>query len=158
MSTARFPGHPQGIDPVGLMQEVRAPEKAALQRLIDRHEGLGVHGQAVSAERVAMRAGLAALEGRTTDAHMGYREALDRWRDLGLEWDEGLTGLEMAVVLDRTEPDVAAAIGRSREIFERLRARPYMERLAAIDDGTRPSVERPDESIAVSATPTSAPD
>ena len=92
----------------------------------------------MSAERVAMRAALAALEGRTTDAHMGYREALDRWRDLGLDWDEALTGLEMATVLDRGEPDVAAAIGRSREIFERLRARPFLERLAAIDECSRP--------------------
>ena len=79
-------------------------DTAALRRLIDRHEGCGVHGQAISAERVTMRAGLAALEGRTTDAHMGYREALDRWRDLGLEWDEAMTGLEMATVLDRPSP------------------------------------------------------
>ena len=108
-------------------------DAAALRRVVDRHEGLRVHGQAISVERVAMRAGLAALEGRTTDAHAGYQDVLDSWRELGLEWDEAMTGLEMATVLNRSEPDVAAAIDRSVDIFERLRARPFLERLTPSD-------------------------
>jgi hypothetical protein len=133
-------------------------DREALLRLIDRHEGLRVHGQAMSAERVTMHAALAALEGRTTDAHMGYREALDRWRDLGLEWDEAMMGLEMATVLDQSEPDVAAAMSRSREIFVRVRARPFLERLAATQGAALRPVPQSGESIAVSAAQTSAPD
>ncbi len=64
-------------------------DAAALRRVIDRHEGLRVHGQAISVERVAMRAGLAALEGRTTDAHAGYQDVLDSWRELGLDVGRG---------------------------------------------------------------------
>jgi tetratricopeptide (TPR) repeat protein len=133
-------------------------DAAALRRVIDRHEGLRVHGQAISVERVAMRAGLAALDGHTAEAHAGYHDVLDKWRELGLAWDEGMTGLEMATVLDRSEPDVAAAIGRSIEIFERLRARPFLERLAASDGGSRAVVAEPAAPIAVSATPSATPD
>jgi hypothetical protein len=129
-------------------------DAAALHRVIDLHEGLHVHGQAISVERVAMRSGLAALEGRTTEAHAGYRDALERWRDLGLGWDEAMTGVEMATVLDRREPDVAEAIGRSIEILERLRARPFIDRLTATDGAPFASVR----SIPVSATPASATD
>jgi len=117
-----------------------------------------VHGQAISVERVAMRAGLAALEGRTAEAHAGYQDVLDSWRELGLEWDEAMTGLEMATVLDRSEPDVAAAIDRSVEIFERLRARPFLERLTASDGGPGTVVPEPSAPIAVSATPSPAGD
>jgi hypothetical protein len=128
-------------------------DAAALRRVIDRHEGLGVHGQAISAERVAMRAGLAALEGHTADAHAGYKDVLDSWREFGLAWDEAMTGLEMATVIDRSEPDVTAAIGRSIQIFERLRARPFLERLVVADEPTRDVAAQPSAGIAVSATP-----
>jgi len=136
-------------------------DPSAVGRLIDQHEGLRVHGQAISVERVALRAGLAALEGRATDAHAGYRDALDSWRDLGLEWDEALTGLEMATVLDHRQPDVAAAIARSREIFQRLRARPFLERLSTAGGAGagagHTAVARPDP-IVVATSPTSNPD
>ncbi|HEY4189409.1 MAG TPA: hypothetical protein VGM28_03230, partial [Candidatus Limnocylindrales bacterium] len=132
-----------------------------LRRVIDRHEGLRVHGQAISVERVAMRAGLAALDGHAADAHAGYRDVLDSWRELGLAWDEAMTGLEMATVLDRSEPDVAAAIDRSIEIFDRIRARPFLERLQRLEageDATHAIVAEASAPIAVSATPGPAPD
>ncbi len=134
-------------------------DPSALARLIDLHEGLRVHGQAISVERVAMRAGLAALEGRTTDAHTGYRDALDGWRDLGLVWDEALTGLEMATVLERGRLDVAAAIERSRELLEPLRARPFLERLGPTG-GVAPGVtaQAAPKTVEATASPISAPD
>jgi class 3 adenylate cyclase/tetratricopeptide (TPR) repeat protein len=134
-------------------------DAAALARLIGQHEGLRVHGQAISTERVAMRAGLAALEGRMTDALAGYRDALEQWRDLGLDWDEAMTGLEMATTLDPNQPEVAAAIQRSREILERLQARPFLERLAPTGDSAPDSIVPVSPgSIAVAVSPTSAPD
>ncbi|HEV8402075.1 MAG TPA: adenylate/guanylate cyclase domain-containing protein [Candidatus Limnocylindrales bacterium] len=130
----------------------------ALRRVLDQHDGLRVHGQAISVERAAMRAGLAALSGQTADARAGYQDVLERWRELGLDWDEAMTGLEMATVLDRAEPDVAAAIGRSIQIFERLRARPFLERLTTQDGpGPAPAAE-PVGPIALSATGAAAAD
>ena len=76
-----------------------------------------------------LRAGLAALDGRTAEALAGYRDALRRWRDLGLPWDEALAGVDMAMLLDPADPDVAEAITSSRAVLERLGARPFLARL-----------------------------
>jgi hypothetical protein len=89
----------------------------------------GIHGPAIEADRTVLRAGLAALAGRTTEALAGYRDALRSWRDLGLPWDEALAGIDMAMLLDPADPDVAAAVESSRAILERLGARPFLERL-----------------------------
>jgi len=65
----------------------------------------------------------------------------------------------MATVLDRDQPDVVAAITRSREILERLGARPFLERLARADDAV-PGLGAPTSpgSIAIATSPTAAPD
>ena len=53
------------------------------------------------------------------------------WRGLRVTWEEALTGLDMAIVFDPTIPEVHAAAMEARVIFERLGARPYLERLNA---------------------------
>ena len=73
----------------------------------------GVHGPALEADRTTIRAGIAALEGRTADALALYREALRAWRDLGLAWDEALCAIDMAMLLDPAEPEVQAAAERA---------------------------------------------
>ena len=60
-----------------------------------------------------------------------YREALRGWRATHAVWDEALTGLDMALLLDPADPEVAAVIESTREILERLGAKPYLERLNA---------------------------
>jgi hypothetical protein len=89
----------------------------------------GFHGSALEADRATIRAGIAATEGRASEALAGYREALQAWRDLGLAWDEALCGLDMAQLLDLSEPEVRAAADRARETFVRLRATPFVSRL-----------------------------
>jgi tetratricopeptide (TPR) repeat protein len=91
----------------------------------------GVHGPALEADRTTIRAGIAALEGRTTDALALYREALRAWRDLGLAWDEALCAVDMVIVLDPAEPVVRAAAEAARETLGRLGAKPFLERLEA---------------------------
>ena len=92
-------------------------------------DAAGLHGRAIDASRSTIRAGIAALEGRTAEAHAAYREALRDWRDLGLVWDEALCGLDMALLLDPADPDVRAAAESSRETFVRLGATPFLGRL-----------------------------
>jgi tetratricopeptide (TPR) repeat protein len=91
----------------------------------------GVHGPALETGRATIRAGIAALEGRTADALGQYRDALREWRDLGLVWDEALCGLDMAILLDPAEPEVRAAADAAREILVRLEAAPFLARLDA---------------------------
>jgi hypothetical protein len=94
-------------------------------------DAAGVHGLAVDADRTTIRAGIAALEGRDGEALSLYRDALQAWRDLGTTWDEALCGLDMALLLDPSDPDVRAAAEASREILVRLGAAPFIERLDA---------------------------
>ena len=94
-------------------------------------DGSGAHGPAIDADRKTIRAGIAALEGRSAEAVPIYREALRAWRDLGLAWDEALCGLDMATLLDPSEPEVRGAGESSREILVRLGAKPFIARLDA---------------------------
>ena len=91
----------------------------------------GVHGSAIDADIITIRAGVDALEGRTNDAMALYRSALRAWRDLGLVWDEALCGLDMALLLDPADPEVSAAAAAAREILVRLGAKPFIARLDA---------------------------
>ena len=78
-----------------------------------------------------IRAGIAALDGRTGEAIALFRVAREGWRDIGLPWEEALVGIDMATLLDAREPEVVAAAARSREILTGLRARPFLDRLEA---------------------------
>jgi len=95
-------------------------------------EEAGIHGRVASAHRRMIRAGLAALEGRSAEALVGFREALAAWRDLGCLWRLSLTAIVMATVLGPQEPEVRAAAEEAREILARLGAKPFLERLEAL--------------------------
>jgi class 3 adenylate cyclase/tetratricopeptide (TPR) repeat protein len=94
-------------------------------------EESGLHGPAVEADRRTIQAGLAALDGRTAEALALYRDSLRDWRELGLPWDEALTGIDMATLLDPAIPEVQVAATTAREILVRLRAVPFITRLDA---------------------------
>jgi hypothetical protein len=114
----------------------------------------GVHGPAVDGDLMTIRAGIAALEGRSADAIVGYREALRAWRDAGLAWDEALCGIDMATLLDPTDPEVRAAAESAREILVRLEARPFIARLdAAMSRSTAFSMPTATEAEATAETP-----
>ena len=101
-------------------------------------EETGAFGPVAEARLATMRAGIAALEGRTKEAQALYREALAGWRATHSVWDEALTGIDMALLLDAAEPEVVEVAASTREILERLRARPYLERLEAALSQTAP--------------------
>jgi class 3 adenylate cyclase/tetratricopeptide (TPR) repeat protein len=121
--------------PISLPRAARAAlwmdDGAAAREDLAAIEQAGVHGRAPEADRMTLRAGIAAFEGRPDEALSGYREALRAWRDLGLAWDEALCGLDMALLLDPGHPDVQAAAASAREILLRLEAAPFIARLDA---------------------------
>jgi len=86
---------------------------------------------AVEARRITIQAGLAAAAGRRAESLGLYREAFRRWRDLRLAFDEALCGLDMVTLLDPDDPEVRAGADATREILERLRAAPLLDRLEA---------------------------
>ncbi|MFL5678159.1 MAG: zinc-ribbon domain-containing protein [Chloroflexota bacterium] len=86
---------------------------------------------AVDADRRTIEAGIGALGGRTTEASAGYREARRAWDDLGLPWDKALCAIDMATLLDPTDPDVRATGEAARQILVDLGAKPFIARLDA---------------------------
>ena len=116
-------------------------------------------GLAIGLDLATIRAGIAALEGRRTDAIAGYREVLRGWRTAGLTFDEALATVDMATVLAPTEremPEAATDIAEARATLIRLGARPFLERLGA--DGAMVA-DRPSRVAAQAmgeATPTQA--
>jgi hypothetical protein len=106
-------------DPIGAAEDLAAIHASAMR------------GPAIELRRTTIRAGITALEGRTAESIALYREARDGWRDVAVPWEEALTGIDMATVLDSLEPEVQTAAARSREILTNLRAAPFLQRLEA---------------------------
>ena len=85
----------------------------------------------IAAARIAARAGIAALEDRVPDAVAGYGLALARLRAMGEDFEQACTGLDFVLLVGPDEPSARAAADEARAIFERIRARPFLDRLDA---------------------------
>jgi tetratricopeptide (TPR) repeat protein len=107
-------------------------------------DATGVHGKVVEVRRATVRAGIAAAEGRSADALALYRDALRGWRDVGLVWDELLTEVDMAILLDPADPEVREAADAARRELTRVGARPFVARLdAALERPRATTAARP---------------
>jgi len=121
------------LAPPGLYQAARGAiwsgQLAQVREDLLALDATGFHGGVVGVRRLTLQAALAAMEGRTPEALGLYRDALSGWHELGMAWDEALTGIDMATVLDPSLAEVAAVAASTREILTRLGAKPYLERL-----------------------------
>ena len=100
------------------------------RRIADDLEAERANGFDTKTDRIAARAGIAALEGRRDDAIAGYRDALARYRSVGSALEVARIGLDFVTVVG-DHPATREVAVEARAIFERLRARPYLERLDA---------------------------
>jgi len=89
-----------------------------------------------AADRIAARAGIAALEGYREEALAGYRDARVRYRDLRLSFKLASVDLDMVILLGVDDPETRAAADEARTVFERVGARPYLDRLEAAVQST----------------------
>ena len=123
------------VGQIYLVSAVRAAlwgrDIATAREIADRLDAHPDSGAAITAARIAARAGIAALEGRPDDAIAGYRDALARYRAMGQDFDLACTALDFALLVGPEEPSARAAADEARPIFERAGARPYLERLDA---------------------------
>jgi hypothetical protein len=85
-------------------------------------------GPWAAAARIAFHAGLDALEGRTTDAIAGYRDAIGRLTDDGSVVD-AVRATTDAVQLLGPRPEFEAQIQQAQTAIEELRLKPFGERL-----------------------------
>jgi class 3 adenylate cyclase len=107
-------------------------EAVEARAVADRLDASVFGGQAIDLDRATLRAGIAALEGRRSEAVAGYREVLRGWRQLGLAFDEALATLDLVLLLAPTEHEMAeaaAAVDAARQTLDRLGSRPLLARL-----------------------------
>jgi len=88
-------------------------------------------GEALTRDLQALAGGIAALEGRRTEALAQFREAMAGYRALDLAFDEALTALDMVELLGADEAELRAAADSARATLTRLGATPLLERLDA---------------------------
>jgi hypothetical protein len=108
------------------------------------------YGGVIDLDLADLRAGIAALEGRTGDALALYRAALAGYREAGCRFDVALTILDMATLVGSDDPAVRSTIPEGREILESLGAVMLLERLDGLDSGGA----TPTKAAARSGTPT----
>jgi class 3 adenylate cyclase/tetratricopeptide (TPR) repeat protein len=116
-------------------------------------DATGIRTPVVEARRAGIRAAIAAGEGPRADAIRLFRDALRRWRDLYLVFDEALCAIDMATLLDPADPGVQAATESARGTLVGLGAAPLVARLDVALD--RPSTPR--EQVPATPDPSSAP-
>ena len=92
------------------------------KRLEALSEESGTSGPTHEGRHAAIKAAIAAVENRPTEALGLYRQALAKLQESNSVWDVALLGLDMAQFLDPADPEVAAAVAASREIMERVGA------------------------------------
>jgi hypothetical protein len=111
-------------------------------------------GIAIEASRLAARAGIAALEGRLDEASAGFREAMSRHRSIGADFLVASVALDFVHLLGGGYPATREAGAEARPIFERVKARPYLERLEAalVQPAAGATLAGPSEARAVSTT------
>jgi class 3 adenylate cyclase/predicted ATPase len=102
---------------------------AVAREIADRLDAHVSSVAATAAARIAARAGIAALEGRDAEAITGFLDAIARYRATGLDFDLACAALDFALLVGPSEPSVRAAADEARAIFERIGARPYLDRL-----------------------------
>ncbi len=88
-------------------------------------------GPMPSLDRRLLDAGIAILDGREAEGRRDALAVIAGYADLGLPWRQALGSLMLAERLGADDPETRAAAEMARAIFERLGARPFLERLEA---------------------------
>jgi len=88
-------------------------------------------GRWIETVRQTAEAGLAALEDRAEQSVESYARAAAAWRAMDSPLDLGLCLLDRVTVLGKDDPDRDAVVAEARQIFERIGAPPFLERLGA---------------------------
>ena len=118
-----------------------------LRRAIEDLARVAREGRWFQALQPTLAANLAALERGPEAAAPEFRAAAVLWREIGSDFDLAMCQLDAAQALGVDSADGRAAADEARAIFERLGAKPFLERLAALEAGDgQPASVAPDGS------------
>jgi len=122
-------GYATSALPVAARAALWAGDATQARTAADLFRLVGSHGRAINASLRGIDAGIAALTGQAGEAAAGYRDAIRQWRDLEAWFDLALCQLDYVRFVGGASPDVAAAAAEAREIFTRLGAPAFLQRL-----------------------------
>ncbi|HUQ43585.1 MAG TPA: adenylate/guanylate cyclase domain-containing protein [Candidatus Limnocylindria bacterium] len=114
-----------------------AGDAATARRLLELPALAPFWGPVLDVDRTRLAAGIAALQGRASEALSGFLEALRAYEQLGLPFEEAACAVDLAVLLpgiERESPLAAAAIQAARERLAGLGAAPFLARLDRVSD------------------------
>jgi hypothetical protein len=113
-------------------------DTAAAENLLEMIDHLprGKVPQYLHAHAARLRAQLAAQRANEAGAEAGFKRASSTFRELGIPFWIGVTLLEYGewLVSQGRDGEAMALISEAREIFERLEATPWLERVDALGD------------------------
>jgi hypothetical protein len=118
------------IAPIAARAAIWGGDAAAAQRMLEAHR-IARPGRKTAADRTTIAAGIAMLEGHASDARRLYADALSQWQELGLGTWLAFCQLDVLETgaMEATERKRLAE--EARAFFERVGARPFIERLDA---------------------------
>jgi hypothetical protein len=114
----------------GARAAVWGGDAAAARRMLDAYS-LARPGRRTNAMRATMEAGIAMIEGRGADGRRLYADAQSRWQELGLATFLALSQLDLVETGAMEPAERRRAAEEARALFERVGARPLIERLDA---------------------------
>ena len=109
----------------------------SLRSNLDRFTATATFGRTVEAWASSLASAAAALEGRTADALLGFRDADRALRDLDLPWDRAMLAMDMVVSVPPDLPEAGEARDRAREFLSRLGSPPLLGRLDELTEAAR---------------------
>ncbi len=119
--------------PVAARAALWAGDAATARRLLEVPATARFWGPVLEADWMRIRAGIAALEGRTAEAISLFRDAIRSYRALDLAFEAAMVAIDVATVLparDRSTPEIEEWIAAGGRELDRLGASPYIARLA----------------------------
>jgi hypothetical protein len=118
--------------PVAARAALWAGDAVSARRLLELPAMARYWGPVLEADRARIRAGIAALEGRSPESLTGFLDALRAYAQLGLPFEEAAGAVDLAILLPGAVKESAAAsalVDAARETLTRLGAKPFLARL-----------------------------
>ncbi len=136
MTAADFPG--LAVESVfeSMRGAVWLHDEATIRSVIERLDADADCSRYARAARAAARGALAGLEGRTDVSVGEYQRAIRLLREGGFGLAAAQVALDFTFLIGPEVPEARAAAEEARAVFERVRARVYLDRLDALLAGT----------------------
>jgi class 3 adenylate cyclase/tetratricopeptide (TPR) repeat protein len=119
----------------------RSGNRALVAEMLAAHDALGVFGPAHVVNRDGIAASFLALDGRWPEATVGFRDAIRRMAELGLEMSRAQLLLDAAFVAPPGDAFGVDGAREARELFERMGARAFVAQVDALWTRSRPASE-----------------